>query len=673
MKSIEKLIPLSSMLLVLFFMSGTNVMAASITFDFESGMSGSTFDDFWGTAGTSVLQTKGSETLIVTVSEGVLYCNESDRFGFDAFNNVTGNFCTGDQDEYLSSITLSLQSGNTFNLDSLLIGDYTGFTSFNITYTTSKGTVAGYIPAYIDESTATLTNLSSEANLQGITSVTITSDSDPLTVVLEDVSITTVESAPTTQASAVGFSSTSTSGTTIGWTRGNGANCAVFMAEASSGTASPVDANTYTANTTFGSGTQIGSTGWYCVYNGTGTSVSVSGLSLANTYRAHVCEYNGSAGSELYLVSPGTDNPDNVTTSNATIIFVNGANVGLNFVQSNAVPPVSDWLCGQFSLAGDVMGATLNSVTLTLGGTYDPGDLSSTPFQLYASNTNNFGSSSAIGSSVADPGSGYDVTFSGLSDAIPASARYYWVTADISASATGDDTINGSIDAAGDLSITSGTLSGSSSYGKLNAGADASLPVDLSSFSAVCQGQSIILEWVTESETDNLGFIIERKTENSEWTTVAAYQTNDDLKGQGNTSSKTEYTFTDTDVEPETSYEYCLSDVSTDGKVTVYASLSITLNALPEETGMEKAYPNPFNLSTFISYHLAEDSQVEISVYDMLGRKVQTLFTGQQLAGSYNVYWHGKSDKGTIAPTGTYLIRMQAGDMQEIQKVMLIK
>ena len=204
-------------------------------------------------------------------------------------------------------------------------------------------------------------------------------------------------------------------------------------------------------------------------------------------------------------------------------------------------------------------------------------------------------------------------------------------------------------------------------------GEDPSLPVDISSFSAVCEGQTILLEWATESETDNLGFILERSVYGEDWITIASYQTNEDLKGQGNTSARTEYAFTDTEVEPGTDYEYRLSDVSTDGKITVYTSLPITLDALPEITAMEKAYPNPFNPSTFISYHLVEDSQVEISVYDMLGRKVQTLFTGQQQAGSYHVYWHGKNEAGSIAPTGTYLIRMQTENTSQVQKVLLMK
>ena len=98
-------------------------------------------------------------------------------------------------------------------------------------------------------------------------------------------------------------------------TNGSGTSRAVFIAQASTGAAAPVNNTTYTANTVFGSGTQIGATGWYCVYNGTGTpNVSVSGLTASTTYRVMVCEYEGGAGTESYNTSTATGNPENFTT-----------------------------------------------------------------------------------------------------------------------------------------------------------------------------------------------------------------------------------------------------------------------------------------------------------------------------------------------------------------------
>lgn len=119
---------------------------------------------------------------------------------------------------------------------------------------------------------------------------------------------------PTIQASSILFSSVQTTGMTVGWTNGDGTNRVVFAKQANTGTTSPVDNTTYTANTAFGSGTEI-ATGWYCVYNGTGTSVTVTNLSHSTDYIFQVFEYNGGAGEEHYLTSTATDNPKSQTTA----------------------------------------------------------------------------------------------------------------------------------------------------------------------------------------------------------------------------------------------------------------------------------------------------------------------------------------------------------------------
>ncbi len=116
---------------------------------------------------------------------------------------------------------------------------------------------------------------------------------------------------PTIQASNVSFAYLNGTSFQINWERGNGTNCIVFIAQANSGTASPIDQTTYTANTTFGSGSQIGSTGWYCIYKGTGTSVTVTGLTPGQTYRVMVIEYNGTSGFEAYLTTTNSNNPAN--------------------------------------------------------------------------------------------------------------------------------------------------------------------------------------------------------------------------------------------------------------------------------------------------------------------------------------------------------------------------
>ena len=120
--------------------------------------------------------------------------------------------------------------------------------------------------------------------------------------------------APTTAASNIVISDLSGNSFSANWTKGNGTNAAVFVKQTNAGTALPANNASYTANANFASGTQIGTTGWYCVYNGNGNNVIIAGLNLNSTYRIMVCEYNGTTGLEKYITSAATSNPVNATT-----------------------------------------------------------------------------------------------------------------------------------------------------------------------------------------------------------------------------------------------------------------------------------------------------------------------------------------------------------------------
>ena len=81
------------------------------------------------------------------------------------------------------------------------------------------------------------------------------------------------------------------------------------------------------------------------------------------------------------------------------------------------------------------------------------------------------------------------------------------------------------------------------------------------------------------------------------------------------------------------------------------------------------AYPNPFNPTTTISYALPAPSEVRISVVEMLGRQVATLVAGDMKSEGY----HTVQFNADGLASGTYLIRMEAGDFVATQQVVLLK
>lgn len=105
--------------------------------------------------------------------------------------------------------------------------------------------------------------------------------------------ISTLNAEPTIAATSITFSSVTTTSMTVGWTNGNGTNRLVIARATSAVNQTPSDATGYTANATFGSGSDLGSSN-FVVYNGTGNSVNVTGLSVGTTYHFTVIEFNGS-------------------------------------------------------------------------------------------------------------------------------------------------------------------------------------------------------------------------------------------------------------------------------------------------------------------------------------------------------------------------------------------
>jgi hypothetical protein len=94
----------------------------------------------------------------------------------------------------------------------------------------------------------------------------------------------------------------------------------------------------------------------------------------------------------------------------------------------------------------------------------------------------------------------------------------------------------------------------------------------------------------------------------------------------------------------------------------------MTTDNLPYEFDLSQNYPNPFNATTRIDYSVPEASTVQISVFDMTGRRIATLVNGQQEAGQYNLTWNAQGN-----PAGMYLVRMEAGNFTSTKQMMYIK
>ena len=193
-------------------------------------------------------------------------------------------------------------------------------------------------------------------------------------------------------------------------------------------------------------------------------------------------------------------------------------------------------------------------------------------------------------------------------------------------------------------------------------------PVELAGFTATQRDRFVNIYWSTKSETNNLGFAVERKFVNEDnWTELTF------VKGGGTTTLQRFYSYRD---EPQLAGQtsYRLKQLDTDGSFTYSPEISINVNA-PDRFVLLQNYPNPFNPNTMIEFEIPDNltGNIELIIYDLLGRKVRGLMNKPAKAGYFKVMWDGKDDSGREVVTGGYFYMLKVGDVKQIRRMIKLK
>jgi hypothetical protein len=93
---------------------------------------------------------------------------------------------------------------------------------------------------------------------------------------------------------------------------------------------------------------------------------------------------------------------------------------------------------------------------------------------------------------------------------------------------------------------------------------------------------------------------------------------------------------------------------------------------VPTSFALNQNYPNPFNAGTIIGFDLPEDSDVRVSIYNVLGQTVRT-FSGQYEAGQRSVTWDGTDENSNGVSSGVYFYRIAAKNFNDVKKMTLLK
>jgi len=168
---------------------------------------------------------------------------------------------------------------------------------------------------------------------------------------------------------------------------------------------------------------------------------------------------------------------------------------------------------------------------------------------------------------------------------------------------------------------------------------DFTVPVELSSFTAEIFKNSLLLNWSTATETNNLGFEIERKLKNQDWITIAF------VNGKGTTTEIQYYNYSDdySELPYEGTVLYRLKQIDYNGDFEYSVQVAVNLTFVPSEYYVSQNYPNPFNPSTTIKYSLPVESNVRINIYNSIGEMIDELVSETQSSGNYEVTWNAQN------------------------------
>lgn len=187
------------------------------------------------------------------------------------------------------------------------------------------------------------------------------------------------------------------------------------------------------------------------------------------------------------------------------------------------------------------------------------------------------------------------------------------------------------------------------------------VPVELNSFSATVNGNSVTLDWSTATESNNAGFSIERKVENGEWTKIG------EKVGAGTSTNPINYSFTDDNLLSG-KYHYRLVQKDFDGTSKIYDLLNEVIIGVPDKFELNQNFPNPFNPSTVIRYALPVSGRVALSVFDVTGAEVVVLVNETKEAGSYEV----RFDASGLS-SGVYFYTLTSGEFTMTKKLVLMQ
>lgn len=192
---------------------------------------------------------------------------------------------------------------------------------------------------------------------------------------------------------------------------------------------------------------------------------------------------------------------------------------------------------------------------------------------------------------------------------------------------------------------------------------DVALPVELGRITATPTTGRVIVEWTTLSEVNNDGFrVLHRPDVETE-----SFQDVGFVAGQGTTFEPSQYRFAVSGLQPGT-HLFRLEQLDVDGTPTLSHVVSATVE-LSSGLSLQPAGPNPFRTRTTLRFAVDTAEQVDIHLFDLLGRRVETLYSDTPTPGRYHTV---TIDAADLAP-GRYLVRARSATSQTTLPITVVR
>jgi Domain of unknown function (DUF4082)/Bacterial Ig-like domain/Bacterial Ig domain len=185
------------------------------------------------------------------------------------------------------------------------------------------------------------------------------------------------------------------------------------------------------------------------------------------------------------------------------------------------------------------------------------------------------------------------------------------------------------------------------------------LPITLLNFTATKVNDDAQLNWATSMESNNKGFEVQRSTDNSSWTTLGF------VAGAGNSQTEKDYQYVDKEL-PAGTYYYRLQQVDFDGHSTYSNVQQLTFNDGFALALMQNR-PNPFNTNTTVDIVIPRGCQVQLMLYDQMGRPLQQLMNEYKSPGTYSI----QVNRNGLS-SGIYYYKMNALGQTIVRKMTIL-